>query len=51
MKEVVITTRNIREWLEFNKKVAEKIIEKNRDINIDFPWYDDTLNDFIEEME
>lgn len=51
MKEIVITTRNIREWLEFDKTIAEKIIEKNRYINIDYPWYDDTINDFIEEME
>ena len=51
MKEVVITTRNIREWLEFDKTIAEKIIEKNRYINTDYAWYDDTINDFIEEME
>jgi hypothetical protein len=51
MKTIEITTRTIGEWLEYNKKVAEKIIEKYRDINTDFDWYNYTIEEFVGEME
>lgn len=50
MKIIEITTRTIGEWLEFDKKIAEKIIEKYRDINTDFAWYDGTIQNFVEDM-
>ena len=51
MKTIEITTRTIGEWLEFDKKIAEKIIEKNRDINTDFNWYEGTIAEFVKDME
>jgi len=51
MKTIEITTRTIGEWMEFDKKIADKIIEKYCDINTDFSWYDDTIAEFVKEME
>lgn len=51
MKTIEITTRTISEWLEYNKNVAEKIIEKYRNININFAWYADTIAEFVKDME
>lgn len=51
MKTIEITTRTIGEWLKYDKKIAEKIIEKYRDINTNFEWYADTIAEFVKEME
>jgi len=51
VKTIEITTRTIGEWLEFDKKIAEKIIEKYRDINTDFNWYENTIAEFVKDME
>jgi hypothetical protein len=41
----------ILDWKAENKKVYDKIIEKNRDFNVDgLDWYDFIFEDFIEDM-
>ena len=48
-KEIKIGT--ITEWLAEDLKVANRIIEKNINVNIDYNWFDDEIDYFIETSE
>lgn len=41
----------IEEWKEKDKEVYEKILEKERHINVDYEWWDSTVESFQEELE
>jgi len=48
-KEIKIGT--IQAWLEADNTIAQNIIEKYSEINVDYEWWDCILEDFCEDLE
>lgn len=49
IKEIKIGTYN--EWKKENPETAEKILEKYREINTEYNWYDCVIEDFCQNVE
>lgn len=43
--------RTYEDWVKTNPEVAERILDKNRDINTDYDWHEFTIEEFCEDIK